>query len=332
GTTAVLLADSAGNDGGAAGQTVVARGGPGALSSALAAAVSAAGGEIRTDARVSQVTTRDGRATGVVLASGEEIAARIVVAGVDPKQVLTGLVDPVVVGPGLRWRAANIRTPGTVAKVNLVLAGLPAFTAAGSGADAERLLRGRIVIAPGIDYVERAFDAWKYGEISPAPYLEATIPSLVDPGLVDQPAANRRGTRSAGRAAQHVMSIHFQYAPYAPRQGAWPARRDEIGDFALSTLEAYAPGISQLVVGRQVLSPLDLEQDYGLTGGHPYHAEPSLDSFFLWRPLLGSARYRLPVENLYLAGSGAHPGGGITGIPGQNAAREILSDWKKRRR
>jgi phytoene dehydrogenase-like protein len=326
GTTAVFLADSAGNDGGAAGQTVYARGGPGALSAALAAAVRASGGEIRTAAKVVKVTSHDGRATGVVLASGEEIAGRIVIAGIDPKQVLTRLVDPVEIGPSLRWRAANIRTPGTVAKVNLALAGLPAFGAAGSGPEAERLLRGRIVIAPGIDYVERAFDASKYGEISPAPYLEATIPSLLDPTLVDVPKAGAR------RPAQHVMSIHLQYAPYQLRTGTWPARRDELGDLALSTLEAYAPGITKLVVARQVLTPLDLEHDYGLTGGHPYHAEPSLDSFFLWRPLLGSARYRLPIDGLYLAGSGAHPGGGVTGVPGQNAAREILSDWKKRRR
>ena len=326
GTTAVFLADSAGNDGGAAGQTVYARGGPGAVSAALAAAVRAAGGEVRTGAEVAQVTSHDGRSTGVVLASGEEIAARVVVAGIDPKQVLTRLVDPVAIGPGLRWRAGNIRTPGTVAKVNLALAGLPAFTAAGSGPEAERLLRGRIVIAPGIDYVERAFDASKYGEPSPAPYLEATIPSLVDPTLVDEPKAGAR------RAARHVMSVHLQYAPYALREGTWPARRDELGDLALATLEGYAPGIGRLVVGRQVLTPLDLDREYGLTGGHPYHAEPSLDSFFLWRPLLGSARYRLPIEGLYLAGSGAHPGGGITGIPGQNAAREILSDWKRRRR
>ena len=315
GTTAVFLADSAGNDGGAAGQTVFARGGPGALSQALAAAVRAAGGEIRTGAEVSRVTSVDGRATGVVLASGEEIGARIVVAGIDPKQVLTRLIDPVTLGPGLRWRAGNIRTPGTVARINLVLADLPTFTAAGQGPEAERLLRGRIVIAPGVDYVERAFDASKYGEPSSAPYLEATIPSLVDPTLVDAPKAGAR------RAARHVMSIHLQYAPYTLRTGTWPARRDELGDLALATLESYAPGLSRLVVGRQVLTPLDLERDYGLTGGHPYHAEPSLDSFFLWRPLLGSARYRLPVDGLYLAGSGAHPGGGVTGIPGQNAAR-----------
>jgi phytoene dehydrogenase-like protein len=257
----------------------------------------------------------------VALASGEEIGAAIVVAGADPKRVLTTLLDPVVLGPGLGWRAGNIRTPGRVARVNLALSGLPRFTAAGEGADAEQRLRARIVVAPGIDYVERAFDASKYGRLSDAPYLEATIPSLIDPSLV---AGAPVGTQ--------VMSIHLQYAPYALREGTWDERRDELGDLAVSTLERYAPGLGALVTARQVLTPLDLERDYGLTGGHVYHAEPSLDSFFLWRPLFGHARYRLPVDGLYLAGSGAHPGGGITGQPGQNATREILSDWKKRSR
>jgi phytoene dehydrogenase-like protein len=318
GTAAVFLHDSAGNDGGAAGQTVYARGAPGALSAALAAAVRAAGGEIRTGSEVVAIPTADGGVTGVVLASGEEIRARIVVAGADPKHVLTGLLDPVAVGPGMRWRAANIRTPGTVAKVNLALAGLPRFPAAGEGPEAEERLRGRIVIAPGIDYVERAFDAAKYGRPSEAPYLEATIPSLVDPGLV-----------AGAPAGTQVMSIHLQYAPYALREGSWDARRDELGDLAIRTLEAYAPDLGGLVTARQVLTPLDLERDYGLSGGHPYHAEPGLDSFFAWRPLFGHARYRLPIDGLYLAGSGAHPGGGITGQPGQNAAREILADRRR---
>ena len=270
------------------------KGGPGALSAALAAAVRAAGGEIRTDAEVVAISTADGRATGVVLAGGEEIGSRIVVAGADPKRVLTSLLDPVVVGPGMRWRAGNIRTPGTVAKVNLALRGTPRFPAAGDGAEAAGRLRGRIVVAPGIDHVERAFDASKYGRISESPYLEATIPSLVDPSLV---AGAPEGTQ--------VMSIHVQWAPYALREGTWDERRDELGDLAVRTLEAYAPGLGDLVTARQVLTPLDLERDYGLTGGHPYHAEPSLDSFFVWRPLFGHARYRMPVDGLYLAGSGA---------------------------
>jgi phytoene dehydrogenase-like protein len=318
GTTAVLLADAAGNDGGASGQTVFAAGGPGALTSALAAAARSLGVEIRTGAGVASIVARDGRATGVVLDGGEEIAASAVVSGVDPKQVLTRLADPVTVGPSLRWRAGNIRTPGTVAKVNLALAGLPRFTAAGD--DGERLLRGRILVAPGIDAIERAFDASKYGRTSETPVLEATIPSLADPSLVE-----------GGPAGAHVMSVLVQYAPYTLRDGTWDEGREALGDQVVSVLESYAPGIGSLVTARQVITPLDLERDYGLTGGHPLHAEPGLDSLYLWRPLLGHARYRFGFDGLYLAGSGAHPGGGITGQPGRNAAREIVADHKRGR-
>jgi phytoene dehydrogenase-like protein len=318
GTTAVLLADSAGNDGGAAGQTVYARGGPGALSDALEAAARESGVDIRTGAEIVAITSRDGRATGVVLAGGEEIAGSIVVAGIDPKQVLTRLADPVAVGPSLRWRAGNIRTPGSVAKVNLVLAAIPRFSAAG---DDEALLRGRILIAPGIDALERAHDAAKFGRLPDDPVLEATIPSLVDPSLVEG-AAN--GTQ--------VMSVIVQNTPYALRDGGWDQQREPFADRVVQVLDAYAPGLAASVVARQVLTPPDLERDYGLTGGHPMHAEPGLDQFYLWRPLLGHARYRLGLDGLYLAGAGAHPGGGVTGQNGQNAAREIVADWKRRRR
>jgi len=318
GSAAVLLGDSAGNDGGAAGETVYARGGPGALAEALAAAARTLGAEVRTSADVIAVTTADGRATGVALASGEEIAAPMVVSGADPKRTLLDLVDPVTLGPSMRWRAGNIRQPGVVAKVNLVLSVVPRFPAANGD---ERLLRGRILVAPGIDPIERAFDASKYGRPSETPVLEATIPSLADPTLV-----------SGAPEGTQVMSVIAQYAPYRLRDGDWDASREALGDCVMAVLESVAPGISSLVAARQVLTPLDLERDFGLTGGHPLHAEPALDSFFLWRPLLGYARYRLPVEGLYLCGSGAHPGGGISGWPGQNAAREILADAKKRRR
>ena len=318
GSAAVLLMDSSGNDGGAAGQTVFARGGAGAVARSLGGACRAAGVEIRTGVAVTAITSRDGRATGVVVDGGEEIGASIVVSGLDPKRTLVDLVDPVALGPSLGWRASNIRTPGVVAKVNLVLRKLPTFRAVG---DDPRLLQGRIVVAPGIDAMERAFDASKYGRISDAPILEATIPSLIDPSLVD-----------GAKAGTQVMSVVFQYAPYTLRDATWDACRESVGDLAIRTLETVAPGIGKLVSHRQVLTPVDLERDYGLTGGHPLHAEPALDSFFLWRPLLGHARYRMPLEGLYLCGSGAHPGGGITGAPGQNAAREILVDWKKRRR
>jgi phytoene dehydrogenase-like protein len=317
-TAAVLLGDSAGNAGGPAGSTVYAEGGPGALSEALASAARAAGAEIRTGAEVSAIRSRDGRATGVILANGEEIEAVAVVSGIDPKQTLTRLVDPVAIGPSLRWRAANIRTPGMVSKVNLVLSGLPTFPAA-EGKD-DHVLRGRIVVATGIDAMERAFDAAKYGGIPERPVLEATIPSLADRTLV-----------AGAQDGVHVMSVIVQYTPYTLSDGTWDERRDELGDTVMRTLEEVAPGLSGLVTERQVLTPLDLERDYGLTGGHPLHAEPGLDQFFLWRPLLGHARYRLGIDGLYLCGSGAHPGGGVTGLPGRNAAREIVADLRKRR-
>lgn len=317
GTAAVLLMDSAGNDGGAAGETVYARGGPGALSAVLAAAVRAAGGEIRTEAEVTTITSRDGRATGVVVADGEEILARAVVSGLDPKRTLVDLVDPVALGPSLGWRAGNYRTPGVVAKVNLVLDGTPVFPAA--GVESEALLRGRILVAPGIDPMERAFDAAKYGRMSAEPILEATIPSLADPSLVEGAAT---GTQ--------VMSVIAQYAPYRLRDGDWDGSREVLGDRVTARLEQVAPGIGKMVRARQVLTPLDLERDYGLSGGHPLHGEPGLDQFFLWRPLLGHARYRMPLEGLYLCASGAHPGGGVTGGPGQNAAREIDVDLGRR--
>jgi phytoene dehydrogenase-like protein len=170
--------------------------------------------------------------------------------------------------------------------------------------------------------MERAFDASKYGRVSDQFVMEATIPSLVDPSLVDGAAP---GT--------HVMSVIAQYTPYELRDGSWDddGRRDAVADAVVAQLDALAPGFAGLVREREVLTPLDLEREYGLSGGHPLHGEPGLDQFFLWRPFLGHARYRLPIEGLYLAGSGAHPGGGITGQPGQNAAREILADLKRRR-
>jgi phytoene dehydrogenase-like protein len=292
---------------------VFARGGPGALAEALAAAARSFGAEIRTGAEVTAILTKGGRVTGVALASGEEIAAPVVISNADPKRTLLGLVDAVELGPTLAWRAANIRMPGVVAKVNLAMDGLPPFPGA---AGEEERLHGRILVAPGVDYVERAFDASKYGRVSEEPYLEATIPTLTDPTLAP--------------AGTHVMSVIVQYAPYHLREGSWDGGRDALGDLVLKTLESYAPGLSGRVTARQVVTPLDLERDYGLTEGHPLHGEPGLDQFFAWRPLLGLARYRLPVEGLYLCGAGAHPGGGVTGRPGANAAREILSDLGRR--
>ncbi len=304
GTTATLLADSAGNDGGGAGQAVFARGGPGAVADALADAARGFGAELRTDAEVVAVTTTDGRVTGVALASGEEIAAPIVASGLDPKRTLLGLLGPLDLGTNLRWRAGNIRQPGTVAKVNLALSALPRFPAAGDGDDAARRIRGRILVgATGIDDLERAFDASKYGRISDRLVLEVTIPTLVDPTL-------------ASREGGHVVSVIAQYVPYRLRDGAWDdAARSALGDRVVAALEEVAPGIGSLVTAREVLTPVDLEIEYGLTGGHPYHQEPGLDAWFAWRPLVGWARYRMPVEGLYLVGPGAHPGRRRDGRP-----------------
>jgi phytoene dehydrogenase-like protein len=311
GTAAVFLNDSAGTDGGAAGTTVFAKGGTGALAAALASAATARGAEIRTDAEVVRIRTREGRVVGVTLADGSSIDCGAVVSAVDPKRTLR-MCDPVELGPLMVWRGENIRQPGATAKVNLALSGLPAF----NGAEDVERLRGRIVIGTSIDHVERAMDAFKYGIVAEDPMLEATIPTLTDPSLAPE--------------GKHVMSVLFQAAPRRLRDAHWSTERERLGDIAVKTLERYAPGLGELVEARDVIAPDDLETEYGLTGGHVQHAEPGLDQFFAWRPLNGHARYRFALDGLYLAGSGAHPGGGITGGPGANAARRVVADLKKR--
>ena len=316
GSAQLLLAEAAGNDGGLAGQSVFVRGGPGALADALASAARAFGVDVRSDAEVVGVRHAGDRVQGIALASGEEIDAPVVVSGVDPKQTLLRLLPPEVLGPRLSWRASNIRQRGVTAKVNLALGGLPSFRGLDPAAGAPRL-RGRIVFAPGMRVLERATDGAKYGRMADEPYLEATIPTLIDPGLVE--ADGTGGQR-------HVMSIIVQSAPFDLRAGDWDEQRESLGDSVVRTLEAYAPGIGGLVEARQVITPLDLERDYGATEGHALHAEAGLDQWFAWRPLHGLGRYRMPLAGFYLCGSGAHPGGGITGGPGQLAARQVLAD------
>jgi phytoene dehydrogenase-like protein len=306
GTAQVLLNDSAGTDGGAAGSTVFALGGTDALADTLEAAARAMRVEIRTGAEVAAIRTRGPKVVGVALGDGTEIDAPLVVAACDPKRTIR-LLDPVAVGPTGVWRGENIRQPGATASVRLALGGLPAF----HGGDEERL-RGRIVVGPSIDDVERAMDAVKYGHVSEEPILEATIPSLTDPSLAPE--------------GKHVMHVAFQAAPHAVRDGDGSTERERVGEITVKTLERFAPGFGELVEAIEVLTPADLERTYGLTGGHIQHAEPALDQFFAWRPLLGAARYRFLFDGLYLAGSGAHPGGGITGGPGANAAKKILKD------
>jgi phytoene dehydrogenase-like protein len=306
GTATVFLSDSAGNDGGAPGQSTFVAGGTGALANVLADAARSFGAEIRTGTEVARIRSRAGRVVGVTLADGTQIAAPVVVSAADPKGTLR-LCDPVELGPTMVWRGENIRQPGATAKVDLALGGLPAF----AGADEQRLA-GRIVIAPSVDDVERAMDAYKYGHLAESPMLEATIPSIAD--------------RSLAPAGKHVMSVLVQAAPRHLREGDWASERDPLGDLVLKTLEGYAPGISSLVEARTITTPEDFETEYGLTGGDVLHAAPGLDQWFAWRPLNQQARYRFVLDGLYLGGSGAHPGGGITGGPGANCARQLLKD------
>jgi phytoene dehydrogenase-like protein len=310
GTTANLLLAAAASGGNGAGACVFVKGGAGRLAEALAEAARRAGAEIRTGAEVERIETRNGEATGVVLAGGEEIPARAVVSGTDPQRTFLRLLDPALLDPFDVQRLRSYQQSGMCAKVNLALSGLPSFAAA-RGREAGTL-SGRIHIGPTIDDLERAFDDAKYGGMSRRPYLDITIPSLSDPSLAP--------------VGRHVMSVYVQYTPYRLKQGSWSARRDELGDLVLRSLEEYAPGLSTLVLARQVLTPQDLETTYGLTGGHPSHGEPSLNQLFTMRPLLGWARYRAPLKGLYLCGAGAHPGGGVDGTAGANAAREVLKD------
>jgi phytoene dehydrogenase-like protein len=315
GTSVMLLMRAAG-DGNPAGPTLFPKGGMGALTQAMAAAAKQAGAEIKTSAEVRQIVVRDGRTTGVVLASGETIEAGAVISNADPRRTLLGLVDPVHLGPEFVMRLRNYRCYGTVAKVNLALSGLPEFTAlkrppAGSPAG-NTALSGRIHIGPEIDYLERAFDDSKYGDFSKNPYLDVTIPSIADPTLAP--------------AGKHVMSICMQFAPFKLKTGDWDTRAEALGDTVVNTLAQYAPNLKSLILQGQVITPKGLESNYSLTSGHIFHGELALDQIFTMRPLLDWARYRTPIRSLYLCGSGTHPGTGLTGGSGANAAREILKE------
>jgi len=311
GSSLVLLIRAAG-DAHPAGSACFAEGGMGAITQAMASAAKQAGAEIRTGAEVIEVTVGNGVASGVVLSNGEEINAKAIVSNADPKRTLLKLVDPVHLSPDFVLKLQHYRMPGTVAKVNLALSGLPRFTALNGDGGA---LSGRIHIGPEIDYLERAFDESKYGDFSRHPYLEVTIPSVTDPSLAPP--------------GQHVMSIYMQYAPFKLKNSDWEKQRVPLGDTVVKTLAQYAPNLPELILTHQIITPQDLEDTYGLTGGHIFHGELALDQFFTMRPLLDWARYQTPIKNLYLCGSGTHPGAGLTGGSGANAAREILKHLKK---
>jgi phytoene dehydrogenase-like protein len=314
GSTALLLLRAAA-DPFPVGNSAIPRGGLGALTSAMAAAAKEAGAEIRTGAEVARILVKNGAVTGVALASGEEIPAKRVVSNADPRHTFLRLLDPVHLPPSFVVKMQHYRSLGTMAKLNLALDALPTFTALKQSPDANAALSGRIHIGPEIDYLERAFDASKYGEFSPAPYLDISIPSLLD--------------SSHAPAGKHVMSICMQFAPYKLRSGDWSSSREPLSRAFLDTLASYAPDLPGKILAQQLLTPQDIEDTYALTGGHPFHGELSLDQIFTMRPLLGWSRYSTPVRNLYLCGSGTHPGNGLTGASGANAAREILREIRK---
>jgi phytoene dehydrogenase-like protein len=313
GSSLVLLIRAAG-DAHPAGSAFFAQGGMGSVTQAMASSAQQAGAEIRSGAEVIEVRVKNGVATSVVLSSGEEISAKAIISNADPKRTLLKLVDPIHLSPDFVMKLRHYRMPGTVAKVNLALSGLPKFTALNGGGD-ENALSARLHIGPEIDYLERAFDESKYGNFSRQPYLEVAIPSLTDPSLAP--------------AGKHVMSIYVQYAPFKLKNSTWESQRVPLGDTVVKTLAQYAPNLPALIESHQIITPQDLEDTYGLTGGHIFHGELALDQFFTMRPLLDWARYRTPIRNLYLCGSGTHPGAGLTGGSGANAAGEILKDLKK---
>ena len=310
--SALVLLIRAAADPHPAGGASFAVGGMGAVTQAMASAAKAAGAEIRTGAEVIEIQVKNGAATGVLLSTGEEIHAKTVISNADPKRTLLKLTEPIHLSPDFVQKLQHYRGNGSVAKVNLALSGLPNFAALNNGDSAA--LRGRIHIGHEIDYLERAFDESKYGNFSRQPYLEATIPTLTDPSLAP--------------ADQHIMSVYMQYAPYKLK-GDWESQRKALGQTVVQTLAQYAPNLPELILTHQIITPHDLEEKYGLTGGQIFHGELALDQFFTMRPLLDWARYRTPIESLYLCGSGTHPGAGLTGGSGANAAREILKGLRR---
>jgi len=313
GTGAILLHRMA-EDPIPVGGGVTMLGGPGSLARVLVALAESLGVQIRTGSRVVHVLTRGGTATGVALDTGEEIGAHAVAGAIDPRHLCLDLVDPAELDPTFLQRMRQLHGRGVTAKVNLCLSSRPEFTALVGD---EVPLRGRILIAPDVDYVERAFDAAKYGQLSPHPWLEISMPTMNDDALAPE--------------GQHVLSIYVHYAPAVLREGAWADRRDALFRTVMDTIAPYAPGLDRLVIEHEVLTPQDLETGWGYVGGHIFHGDQTLDQWWISRPVLGSAQYASPIRNLYFASAGTHPGGGLTGQPGLNAAREIGRSLKGKR-
>src|SRR6516162_538576 len=310
GTAYILLHHSMGGVAGHRGLWGFVRGGMGAVAEAIAASARAKGAAVRTHAAVDRVLVRNGRAFAVVLANGEEIEATIIASNLDPKATFLRLIEESALEPDFVSTVRRFRSEGTSAKINLALTGLPEFTAFPATPGPHH--RATMHICPSIEYIEHAWDDAKYGRPSERPLLELTIPTMYDASLAPP--------------GRHIMGIFLQYAPYTLREGAWDELRESFGDHVIALIEEYAPNIRSIIESREVLTPLDLERRFGITGGNIFHGEMSLDQMFVMRPVAGWARYRTPIQGLYLCGAGAHPGGGVMGAAGYNCAREILKE------
>jgi phytoene dehydrogenase-like protein len=289
-----------------------ARGGTGAISNAIAGAAREAGAEIRTQAPIAKILVKNGKARGVVLVGGDEIRADIVSSSVDPRQTFVNLMEAGHLSGDFLEEVRRYKFRGSSGKVNLALDALPNFKClSGSGAH----LRGAISISPSVEYMERAYDDAKYGNFSRRPYIDMVIPTLTDP--------------SVAPPGKHILSCFVQYAPYKLRPGLnWDDQREKFGNNVLDTIAEYAPNIRDIILHKQVVTPLDLEREWGLSEGNIFQGELSLEQLFFLRPVPGYAQFRTPIKNLYLCGSATHPGGGIMGAPGRLAALEILKDSK----
>ena len=310
GTAYVLLHHYMGEIDGAFRSWGFARGGTGAISNAIGDAAREAGVEIRMEAPIEKILLKNGRATGVVLKNGDEIQADVVSSSVDPRLTFMKMIGEQHLPDDFCTDLKRYKYRGSSGKVNLALDGLPNFKAMpGSGAH----LRGAISISPSVEYMERAYDEAKYGRFSRRPYIDMVIPSLTDP--------------SVAPPGKHVMSCFVQYAPYNLKEGTWDEKRDEFGDAVIDTIAEHAPNIRELIRDLQVLTPLDLEREFGLSEGNIFQGELTLEQLFFLRPAPGWAQYKTPIKNLYMCGSATHPGGGIMGAPGRNAALQRLNDY-----
>jgi phytoene dehydrogenase-like protein len=287
-------------------------GGMGSITQALAAAGRSLGGEIRTGAAVAKIDSRNGRVQGVTLEDGTEIRARVVLSNADPKRTFLKMTESKDLPPKFLEAIKNIKMAGPCGKVNMVLSEEPRFTGTPSGISPQE--RSLFTLVPSLEFAERCYDTAKFGEIPEELWVDCVVASNADDSLAP--------------AGKHILTCFVQYVPYALRDGNWDEKRERLGDRVVKKIAEYAPNVPRGIVARQVLTPLDLERTYGLTEGNIFHGDLNMQQLFFMRPVPGWSQYRMPIRGLYLCGAGAHPGGGVTGAPGRNAAQQVLRDWK----